>query len=925
MLSIVIAGGAAFLTAALPAPAEVIYVDADAAGADNGSSWADAFNYLQDALADANSSEKPVEIRVAQGIYWPDEDTLHPDGTGDREATFQLIDGLTLKGGYAGIGQPEPNARDIALCETILSGDLDGSMGELTNETFFDVLVPRYSSTTASYHVVVADRTDSSAVLDGFTITGGVANGIEFDPIRDIATYDGGGIYCRQASPIIIDCTIRGNCVVFHGGGPAPMGGGMYNEEGNPTLLRCTFELNAADDYDSDSMAAGLMNYMGNIRLTDCVFAYNRTFTWGGGLASKGNADLQRCRFIGNIAREYGGAIYNEEGLMTLRNCLLDQNTSEWYQGGGIINFGCCEVSNSTFVGNTNYAFVHWPIQEGVFAIVRNSILWDGGNEIFDVYSQMEVQVGYCNVQGGWPGEGNIDAGPFADPLFADVGRGNYRLQRGSPCINTGDNSAVEQGEVDMDGHDRVIHARVDMGAYEYAGPCGPLVIYVDDDATGANNGTSWEDAYKYLQLGILSAWCGDEIRVAQGVYKPDEGIAWDVTDLRSLTFLPRSGVSVVGGYAGFGSPDPNRRDVEKFETILSGDLAGNDAPGFVNHGENSYHVVLGDLRQPYPLADTLLDGFTITGGNADGQNGYDSMGGGILIEIDCALTVRNCTIIGNRAEYSGGGMHSIGSGGCASAIVNCRFVGNVSGVKGGGISLDGESLPYMTNCLFAGNLAATGGALYDTDSYPRIINCTFTGNRALSECGGVRERGGGVQLRSCILWGNSDSSGSGESAQFQPRDEHSPYTNYCCIQGWTGVLGGVGNKGDDPCFASAGWWDQSGTPDDPNDDLWADGDYHLKSQAGRWNANEERWTTDDVTSPCIDAGDPMSPIGHEPFPNGGIVNMGAYGGTDEASKSYFGRPPCETILAGDINGDCEVDFKDFAIMALHWLEDMNQ
>ncbi len=81
-----------------------------------------------------------------------------------------------------------------------------------------------------------------------------------------------------------------------------------------------------------------------------------------------------------------------------------------------------------------------------------------------------------------------------------------------------------------------------------------------------------------------------------------------------------------------------------------------------------------------------------------------------------------------------------------------------------------------------------------------------------------------------------------------------------------------------------------------------------------------KRGTIDEVTSPCIDAGDPMSPIGLEPFPNGGIINMGAYGGTSEASKSYFGKPVCETIVAGDINGDCEINFKDFWFIALHWL-----
>jgi len=122
-----------------------------------------------------------------------------------------------------------------------------------------------------------------------------------------------------------------------------------------------------------------------------------------------------------------------------------------------------------------------------------------------------------------------------------------------------------------------------------------------------------------------------------------------------------------------------------------------------------------------------------------------------------------------------------------------------------------------------------------------------------------------------------------------------------------------------DPLFAAPGRWDPNGTPDNPNDDFWGNGDYHLKSQAGRWDPNSKSWVTDAVTSPCIDAGDPMSPIGLEPFPNGGRVNMGAYGGTAEASKSYFGEPVCETIIAGDVNGDCKVDFKDLQIMALQW------
>jgi hypothetical protein len=129
-----------------------------------------------------------------------------------------------------------------------------------------------------------------------------------------------------------------------------------------------------------------------------------------------------------------------------------------------------------------------------------------------------------------------------------------------------------------------------------------------------------------------------------------------------------------------------------------------------------------------------------------------------------------------------------------------------------------------------------------------------------------------------------------------------------------------------DPKFAETRYWDPNESPDKPPDypydDFWIDGDYHLKSQAGRWEPDSETWVQDDVTSPCIDAGDPNSPIALEPFPNGGIVNMGAYGGTVEASKSYFGKPVCEAIVAGDINGDCKVDFNDLILMAAHWLED---
>jgi hypothetical protein len=179
------------------------------------------------------------------------------------------------------------------------------------------------------------------------------------------------------------------------------------------------------------------------------------------------------------------------------------------------------------------------------------------------------------------------------------------------------------------------------------------------------------------------------------------------------------------------------------------------------------------------------------------------------------------------------------------------------------------------------------------------------------------------VRARNSIVW---------DQNAFEVGDKAQIDIAYSDIRGgWPGA----GNIDVDPCFANPGYWDPNGTPEDPNDDFWVSGDYHLKSQAGRWQSGYDSqftilnsqlphgaWVKDDITSPCIDAGDPMSPIGLEPFPNGGRINIGAYGGTSEASKSYFGGPVCETIIAGDINGDCIVDFKDFGLLALHWLND---
>ena len=291
---------------------------------------------------------------------------------------------------------------------------------------------------------------------------------------------------------------------------------------------------------------------------------------------------------------------------------------------------------------------------------------------------------------------------------------------------------------------------------------------------------------------------------------------------------------------------------------------------------------------------------------------------GGNSVVTDCTITnnygggigcggnamVSHCIVQGN--SYSGG----ISAWG--NAVVSyCTITGNsaqpdwiVRGPRGGGIYcrdnvlirnclVDGNHSQHYSGGQFGGPIEGDGGGIFCWGGSPTIISCTITRNSADDYGGGIYCASGSPEITNCILWQNK--------ATDEQQIEGNFSVSYSNVEG---SFPGGGNIDADPLFA------------DPNN-----GDYHLKSQAGRWDANSQSWVKNDVTSPCIDAGDPMSPIGHEPFPNGGRINMGAYGGTAEASKSYFGEPVCEVIVAGDINGDCIIDFKDLTLMALHWLE----
>ncbi len=416
----------------------------------------------------------------------------------------------------------------------------------------------------------------------------------------------------------------------------------------------------------------------------------------------------------------------------------------------------------------------------------------------------------------------------------------------------------------------------------------GPKVVYVDADATGANNGQSWADAYTALGNALDVVSNGDEIRVAQGTYRPNDGIVI-IGDHRELTFQLKNDVAVKGGYAGFGEPDPDTRHIKLYETILSGDLLGNDEHGFVNNDENSYHIVTGSGTN----STAVLDGFTVTGGNANGPH-QEAVGGGMYMDDYSSPTVLNCIFTANSA-INGAGMF-IEEGG-TSTLKNCIFSANSARNYGGGMFAEDECDLILTNCTFTRNLADYGAGMYNFGgdlSRQSLTNCTFYGNSAHSHGGGIyNTRHSSSVLTNCILWLNVPD-------EIYPNEGPAAIVSYSDIQGgWPGV----GNIDADPLFAN------------PHIN-----DFHLKSQAGRYDPAGKGWAINAVTSSCIDAGATAGPIGHEPFPNGGRINMGAYGGTKQASKSYFGKAPCRIIIAGDINGDCTVDLLDFVIMANHWL-----
>ncbi|MBG0861126.1 MAG: hypothetical protein IQL11_16630, partial [Bacteroidales bacterium] len=316
--------------------------------------------------------------------------------------------------------------------------------------------------------------------------------------------------------------------------------------------------------------------------------------------------------------------------------------------------------------------------------------------------------------------------------------------------------------------------------------------IYVDKRAQGANNGTSWNDAYLEVRDAFNAANSGDEIWVAEGIYKPTDGNEY------SATFQLKNGVQLYGGFKGSETQRDQRR-WNVYITVLSGDLKGDDDINFSNCNDNVYHVVTGS-------SNATIDGFVIRGGYARGSNPLHN-GAGMYNDRVTNLTISHCTFTLNIADNAGGGIENFMS---SPTITSCLIIRNRS-LFGGAIHNDNSS-PKVINCILSGNQAignfpigSSGGAICNTlRSSVELTNCTFQYNIASHGASISNYELSSSNIRNCIIWGGSGSGGN----EIYNTSNSSVTISYSDIQnGIAGVSGGTTSGYNiinaDPAFIS--------------------------------------------------------------------------------------------------------------------------
>ena len=704
----------------------------------------------------------------------------------------------------------------------------------------------------------------------------------------------GGGLF--GCSGTIAECTIQNNLSEKQFAGHCG-GGGL--SECEASIADCRIENNTA----LDSPGGGLHKCNGSIReclikgnsseksggglsACDAVIEYceiveNKAPYWHGGGAVDCNS-LVNCVIRGNVARGYGGGLYQ---CQTVSGCRITGNTSELYPGGGlsvcasvvncVVNdnsaggsggglHDCPSVVNCTIVSN-QASEQGGAIFQTVFpAEVVNSILWDNASEqgaqvLAECGDPSDYFISYSVVKGG---------------LGAFISSDGCQIQWDASNLT----SDPRLRDYQLLGHSPCIDAG--DPARDYGGQTdvnGQARAVGENVDIGAHEYVYVPPVATHLAITGPTTLQNDTTAQYSAVLYYDDGASEGVTGQVQWAVMPEH----------IGSIDINGRLTlepldASMEIIISAVYAEGD---IVRDAQLSgwYHYVPAPERSARIYVDQAIgsdqyNGFTRDTAVQTIQRGIDAADPGETVLVYPGvyteeIRFRGKAIIVRSAEEP--------------AILQNPGDFAVTFIYGEGAD------SVLKNFVIRNSLV---GVLMAASS-PVLENLTIVGNES-----GIESYEGQPKVSNCILWGNSRADVLGCSAR------------YCCVER---DMDGQGNISVDPLFVS-GW---GGVDVRARGGRGITYDHHLRSQAGRWDPYDQTWIMDDTTSPCIDAGDPQSLLGYENFPNGGRINMGAYGGTPRASKSYFGDPPCETVIVGDINGDCRVDFIDMALLTGHWLE----
>ena len=583
-----------------------------------------------------------------------------------------------------------------------------------------------------------ADRSATFQLKDGVAVYGGFA-GTEtardqHNPTANLTILSGDIDNNDSQIPVITSIdTVTGNTTnSYH----------VVTGANDATLDGFTITAGSANlgDYNScpgTACGGGMFLWANSPTVSNVIFSGN-TAIFGGGIASDSSSStLTNVTFSGNFATYIGGGLFNQYGSPSLTNVTFSGNSS-WYSGGGMYsNDGSPTLTNVTFKGNSTAGYGGGMCNDGGAPQIRNAIFWDNtapypyqGAQIYDFYTDAPLRISDSVVQGGYAGGAHIITD---NPMLGVLGdHGGFTqtipLQEGSSAINTANDAFCPA--TDQRGVSRPQSTHCDIGAYEYDALLNTDIYYVEPVASGTGDCLSWVNACT-LQTALNNAAIGNEIWVAAGTHKPTT-----VIDLWA-TFQLKNGVAVYGGFSGTETAR-DQRDFVANVTILSGDL----------NIANVFHVVTG-------VSGAVLDGFTITGGNASFSGFFPHDRGGGMYNEGSSPVLANLIFSANSAQYGGGGMYNYNSG---PMLTDVTFSDN-SAPLGGGIYNDTNGNPTLTNAIFTRNTTVDygyGGGMYNaTNTRPMLMNVSFSNNSA-SEGGGIYNLQSSPMLMGVSFSGNS-------------------------------------------------------------------------------------------------------------------------------------------------------------------------